>query len=600
MENNDIKNKKKISLIGLILSIVLFIVGVGVTFAAYTYSRSGTVNSKQIVGDIYMHYTESNSLTLSNAMPRSSYISNSYFEFTIDGKNTTTNKDIYYDILLSHGDVPQGKTEENRIQDKFIKFRLTEIINNEETEIFTNKSYHDLSSGKRVHVDTIPKNTMNEVIHTYRLYMWISNDVVIGNAENSDIDYDQLVWNNLFASIKVRATGDFEEKYTTTPPSCFTTELNTKYTLNTNMTSEELQACVQYTIDNAWQWEDGETAEAFCNGTGTNDGDTFQEILDMGEEGFLPEGITYFQEHNIISGEEGVSITGYDESCGTDVIIPAQLLSTSYLLNTSMTSEELQACVDYVSEWAWDTGETAEAFCNGTGTFWGRTFQERLDNNWFDQEKLIYFQEHNIISSMQSSTKYPVFSLESESFQNISLTKIAIPNNVNVYYDDDLTDECDAFPGVEVTKGNMTKVCSISPARCFHTDISNNEVTITGYDVNSCGYRVEIPSTINGLLVTTIGGAAFEYNQLTSISIPNSITTIGNYAFAENQLTSVSIPNSVTTIGISAFYGNQLTSVEIPNSLNDTLSEYCKFFNNGSGLILYRGQESYYCFYGVF
>ena len=94
-------NKKRVSLIGLIISILLFLVGVGVAFAAYTYTRQVTVNSKQLVGDIYMHYTESNTLTLSNAMPRSSYIPNSYFEFTIDGKNNLLDGSTNYYPWLS-------------------------------------------------------------------------------------------------------------------------------------------------------------------------------------------------------------------------------------------------------------------------------------------------------------------------------------------------------------------------------------------------------------------------------------------------------------------------------------------------------------------
>jgi len=203
--------KNKRVLIAIIVAVLLIGI-VGVTFAAYTYTRQGIYTSKQVVGDIYMHYTESNSLTLSNAMPSSTFDSTKYFEFTVDGKNTNTKYDIWYDINLLRGDVPDGKIEANRIQDKFIKFRLTEFINNVETEIFTNKSYSDLSSAKRIHVATIPKNTMSEVTHRYRLYMWISNDVVIGNAENPNKDYDITTWNNLFASIKVSSTGDFEEK----------------------------------------------------------------------------------------------------------------------------------------------------------------------------------------------------------------------------------------------------------------------------------------------------------------------------------------------------------------------------------------------------
>ena len=53
-----------------ILISILCISLVGFTYAAFNYIRVGTSNSKQIVGDIYMHYNETNSLTLENAMPK--------------------------------------------------------------------------------------------------------------------------------------------------------------------------------------------------------------------------------------------------------------------------------------------------------------------------------------------------------------------------------------------------------------------------------------------------------------------------------------------------------------------------------------------------
>jgi len=54
--------------------------------------------------------------------------------------------------------------------------------------------------------------------------------------------------------------------------------------------------------------------------------------------------------------------------------------------------------------------------------------------------------------------------------------------------------------------------------------------------------------TTAGLTITSIGESAFANNQLTSVTIPNSITSIDG-AFSNNQLTSVAIPNSVTSIG---------------------------------------------------
>jgi len=79
--------------------------------------------------------------------------------------------------------------------------------------------------------------------------------------------------------------------------------------------------------------------------------------------------------------------------------------------------------------------------------------------------------------------------------------------------------------------------------------------------------NLNIPLSIENLPVTSIGSFAFWDNQLTGITIPNSVNNIGDYAFAKNQLTNVTIPNSVTNIGGGAFAENKLTGINIPNSV---------------------------------
>ncbi len=97
--------------------------------------------------------------------------------------------------------------------------------------------------------------------------------------------------------------------------------------------------------------------------------------------------------------------------------------------------------------------------------------------------------------------------------------------------------------------------------------IGNSVTSIGSYAFRSCDNltSVTIPNS-----VTSIGDNAFSgCRSLTSITIPNSVTSIGSYAFIDCvNLTSVTIPNSVTSIGSYAFYNcSSLTSVTIPDSV---------------------------------
>ena len=82
--------------------------------------------------------------------------------------------------------------------------------------------------------------------------------------------------------------------------------------------------------------------------------------------------------------------------------------------------------------------------------------------------------------------------------------------------------------------------------------------------------KANIPHTIKGVTVTSIGGSAFRYcTSLTSVTIPDSVTSIGGWAFADcASLTSVTIPDGVTSIGEYTFsWCTSLTSATIPDSV---------------------------------
>jgi len=206
------KNRKRTYIImGLMLA--LLIGALGVTYAKLREVYLGSENQKLIVGDIYLHYTENNTITFNEGASRATYDPTKYFEFTISGKNTYTEEDIVYDVVLNYGDDHETRT--TRLRDDLLRFRLVELVENpsthvvEEQVIFDDRSYVSIDN-MRIYKATIPAETNNQVDHTYRLYAWITNLVVLGNKDTAD--YDFSTWSDVYASIRVDVTGDFVDK----------------------------------------------------------------------------------------------------------------------------------------------------------------------------------------------------------------------------------------------------------------------------------------------------------------------------------------------------------------------------------------------------
>ena len=90
--------------------------------------------------------------------------------------------------------------------------------------------------------------------------------------------------------------------------------------------------------------------------------------------------------------------------------------------------------------------------------------------------------------------------------------------------------------------------------------ISNNEVTITGYDGMVDG-SLTIPSEIAGYPVTKIARGTFSRKGITAVSLPKYLKTIEASAFGNNRITSIEIPNSVEEIQSGAFAWNRIETL---------------------------------------
>ena len=118
---------------------------IGVSYAAYTYSREGTKVNTITTGSITMTYTESsNTISLTGALPTTDKTGKvrlnpgEYFDFTVSSK-ISGNININYEI--------SAKKESGTLEDKYIKLYLTRIREDgTEEELMSPENYNEEAS----------------------------------------------------------------------------------------------------------------------------------------------------------------------------------------------------------------------------------------------------------------------------------------------------------------------------------------------------------------------------------------------------------------------------------------------------------------------
>ncbi len=133
MNNENSTKQVLLSIIGIAILVVAV---VGVSFAFFTYSKTGEKNNVLTAGSIFFDFTDGTEIKLTDQLPITESAGkalttgkNGVLEFSVEGYDGS-GKGIDYTIYAIKGDVPTGiseKTyqEENRLNDKDIKFYLT-------------------------------------------------------------------------------------------------------------------------------------------------------------------------------------------------------------------------------------------------------------------------------------------------------------------------------------------------------------------------------------------------------------------------------------------------------------------------------------------
>jgi hypothetical protein len=565
---------KKYSIIFSVVGLVLILTGV--TYSFFNYTRVGLANNIR-VGNVSFNTTQNGSISLTNVFPITSE------ELSTDvGNHDSVSVSIVgstdhtggVEYLVTFSDV--NNTVNNKMIPIAYNVSSTNVGTNSNDYYGNrggNSSIHTLSrtgivkEGKYILVGYIASGqtgvngsvTITAYVDANKM-MITDTPELIGDLIGEKTVFSTSEWNSLKNSnalsfkIKVEArigTWVVEES---TPASCFTTTgPRPEYAIK-EMTGTRLTTCTDYFANGGFDISSG-SYEDFCLGTAKYYNDTFQDVilLDRFDDYVLGQLVNL----DIIE-QVGykTTINDYDISCGTDVSIPAYMNTSyqTYEFNSSVGTTEINDCVDYITNymgWGVDTdnGETMQAFCSGTGTMWGQTFQEQLNYNNFDSSNLEYFVSHDIVNREDHN----------------------VPNTKVVKLEGEYDDSLEADRGAFMDKGLTS---------------------------------VKLPNTL-----VIIGSYSFDNNNLTSVVVPNGVLVINQNAFSNNQLTSLSLPDNIRNIYIDAFSNNNLATITIPRNIGWIYPSGI-FTNNPITTVIVDGEiggegnndctDAYIGFYNVF
>ena len=199
------KKKEKIVLVGLILLLVVTIVGV--SYAAFSYSKRGEKVNTITTGQIVMTYTETdNIIQIDGALPTTDKTgtvqlkAGEYFDFNISS-TIVGNVNINYEISAK-------EVGESTIDGSNIKLYLTKLNGSEEEPLMTPETYHEESeentyTGRPAGEMSLYKGSMNSSENNnYRLRMYVDENY------NPQGDGGGLTF-----SVKINVYGLAGEKY---------------------------------------------------------------------------------------------------------------------------------------------------------------------------------------------------------------------------------------------------------------------------------------------------------------------------------------------------------------------------------------------------
>ncbi len=326
--------------------------------------------------------------------------------------------------------------------------------------------------------------------------------------------------------------------------------------------------CINYTketFSNLRNYKDDEI-DAFCKGKEVK-GWTFSDNIEyLLNKGFSKKDLI---ENNVIKGsinnvcipkdihitcytysikdkEDGkyVEITGYDDRCGSNIIIPSELngvsvegIGESAFLGKNIKSIKLPNTIRYI----------------GNNAFRGES--ESIDTT------ISGLLDLSNVSSLETIGYF--------AFADNKITELKLPNNIK------------KIQGYAFSENEISGVLDFSNTNIesigeFSFSSNKIENILFSSSIKQIGCTAFAGNQITGVLdlsnltnLNTIELEVFSENQISNIILPNNITSINNSAFSYNNISEeLDLSNTnIKMIGSNAFIYNNITSIKLPNSI---------------------------------
>ena len=323
-------NKKQLLLsIGLVLILVLMIVGI--SYAAFKFTGTGQKANTITTGAITMKYEEStNTISMNNALPTTDatgkvrLTAGEYFDFTLSG-TIKGSENINWEIAAE--DVT---TASRKIDGKYIKLYLTSLDenNNEkevmEPKVYTTESTENTYTGRPANMMSLAKGTTSTSFSTkYRLRMYVDE------SYNPQGDGGDLAF-----SIKINAYGKTGDKMKVATPvaDVLLSGVGDNGTIDT---SDSEQTFITGTNPNNYIWYSGKLWRAVS----IDSSDSSVKLVTQWNISTLPynaSGNAAFQGSYM---EQWLNDTSVDGFLG-NLREPDKFIKTDSVWNATMTTEE--------------------------------------------------------------------------------------------------------------------------------------------------------------------------------------------------------------------------------------------------------------------